>query len=251
MIENCCNSCPTTQTVNTPGPQGDAGVDGVDGADGAPAFSIVAVDFTIAASIAVTVDSTAWMAVGQVVVVDGPAHFSVASVDSDTVVTLTQLNYPNDITGDISSGAIISPSGVMPEIVTTGMSAYSSVDDYTMTTSYALLNFASVDPTVTIATDGTYLVLARVTIRYDTTTIDAQTIYFKLYKNGTTDIASSETIVKLCNVTGFKGGQVILLPMMSINLNATDTVAIWGKLSASITGTIYATEADIIVLKIA
>lgn len=250
MIENCCQACPTTQTVNVPGPQGDAGVDGVDGADGAPAFSVTAQDFTVAASVAVTVDSTAWMAVGQVVVCDGPVHFRVASVDSDTVVTLTQLNYPNDITGDIATGSIISPSGEIPDLET--QAAYATGTNYTLTDSYAALNFGTVDPEITIATDGTYMIFARVSVLYSAATITTQTISLKLYKNGTTDIASSEIVVRLTPVTTTTLGQIFVLPVIIAALNDTDTVTIYGKLSAAAgAGTIQAEDADIVAIKIA
>lgn len=123
MSLQCCNSCGTVQTVNVPGSEGTAGVDGTDGLN---AFShTTTLTFPLPGDgnpVDVDVDSSAWMVLGQIVVVGigvdglggtGPQHFTVTALPSATQVTLTQTDVAGDVqTGDITAGAVVSPSAV-------------------------------------------------------------------------------------------------------------------------------------------
>jgi hypothetical protein len=110
----CCSSETTTQIV---GPQGDPGDDG---ADGQNAYTVIATSAVtigaVGASITVTVASSEWMAIGQVVILsDGTkkCHMQVTAKPAVTQFTGTFLGYQGDDTsGSIAVGGVVSPAGV-------------------------------------------------------------------------------------------------------------------------------------------
>lgn len=119
----CVPCCATAQTVNVPGIQGDAGADGDDGVN---AYSTLSVGFNsagVGTGHTLTVDNSLWMAVGQIIVVDGPVHMIVVSTPTSTSVTVTELGYAGDVIGAIAAGATISPSGVGQVTLQAGTSA--------------------------------------------------------------------------------------------------------------------------------
>lgn len=108
----CVPCCSTPQTVNIPGRQGDPGANG---ANGVNAVSILSAGFLAVGagnthSLAVT--SSQWMAIGQILVADGPVHLVVVSTPTLTLVQATELGYAGDVTGAVAAGARISPAGV-------------------------------------------------------------------------------------------------------------------------------------------
>jgi len=131
---DCCQPCPSVQISEVPGPQGD---DGTDGSNGTNAFSFVGgVGFTIpaiGATVGVTLDTSKWMVIGQIVVVDGPANFQVTAVPTDTSATLKFMGYFGDLPAGtaMAVGLKVSPAGVSGAIV--GDVAISSPADPTGT----------------------------------------------------------------------------------------------------------------------
>lgn len=117
----CVPCCTTPQTTNIPGLDGPAGIDG---ANGINALSILAGGGFVAAGVGtghtLTVDTSAWMAVGQIIVADGPVHMIVVSRPTPTTVICTELGYAGDIVGAIAAGAVISPAGVGQVQILTG-----------------------------------------------------------------------------------------------------------------------------------
>lgn len=118
----CCTPCNTTTTVNVPGSEGSAGTDGVDGIN---AFTHTSTDFDIPAiggTVTVDVESSAWMVIGQCLIIgvgadgvgSGPAHFNVTAIPSTLTVTLEFLGATGDLEpGDtITAGSTVSPSAV-------------------------------------------------------------------------------------------------------------------------------------------
>lgn len=108
----CTPCCPTPQSVNIPGVEGQPGADG---ANGINAFSIL-VGNTVLPAIGsnqtFTVSSNQWMAIGQVIVFDGPYTFQVVSLAGTTIVVAKFLGYPLDLlSGPIPNGSTVSPSG--------------------------------------------------------------------------------------------------------------------------------------------
>jgi hypothetical protein len=106
--------CVTTQTVNVPGL---AGASGLNGTNGINATTLTTQNFVvpaIGATVGVSVVSSVWMVVGQIVIASGPANFIVATVPTTTSATLQFLGYPGDVAPGvtINTGATISPAGL-------------------------------------------------------------------------------------------------------------------------------------------
>src|SRR5690349_2961104 len=92
----CVPCCNTPQTINIPGSPGSAGAAGTNGVS---TFSLTTADFVVPAlnaTVLVSVSSSLWMVVGQVLIVGqgpgavlanpGPATFVVTSIPSTTTV---------------------------------------------------------------------------------------------------------------------------------------------------------------------
>lgn len=116
----CVPCCTTPLSVAVPGVQGDPGTDGSNGIN---AFSILQIGFTAAGagnSHTLTVDTSQWMAIGQIIVVDGPVHMIVTATPTATTVTATELGYAGDVAGAIAALVKISPAGVGQVAILTG-----------------------------------------------------------------------------------------------------------------------------------
>lgn len=105
------------------GPRGPSGNTPDDGEDGINAFTTVSADFTMPAELAtvtVTVESTAWMVIGQTIYVENCGYMSVNAINSDTEVVLTNKEdsalglYSENVapTTTVSSGNRVSPGGI-------------------------------------------------------------------------------------------------------------------------------------------
>ncbi len=108
----CVPCCSTPQVVDVPGVQGD---DGGDGSDGQNSYTLTTADFVVPAvgsSVTIAVQSSLWMAIGQVLVVNG-TYFQVVSKATATTVLLTNLGYTGGTApgGTIASGSTLSPAG--------------------------------------------------------------------------------------------------------------------------------------------
>jgi hypothetical protein len=98
-------------------PGGIAGPSSV-GTPGANAYDATTASFTVPAistSVPVAIGNTAWLTVGQVVVIAGAGSYSVAGITSATVFSATNLNYSGNATvgAVIGSGAHVSPGGLI------------------------------------------------------------------------------------------------------------------------------------------
>lgn len=111
---SCVPCCTTPQVTNIPGAQGSDGTNGTNGVD-----SFTTVDspgFTVpnaAGSVTIPVVNSSWIAVGQYIIVEGPANFLVTAVPNATSVTGTFTNDPGNVNPStvIAAGAKVSPSG--------------------------------------------------------------------------------------------------------------------------------------------
>lgn len=120
-VLDCCNPCGTIQPTQVPGLEGPPGLDGTSGIN---AFSTTTANFVVPAisgNVVVTLDSSVWMVIGQVVIAGagyanpaagGPAHFTVTSIPTATTVELQFLGSVGDVlSGEtILAGATVSPS---------------------------------------------------------------------------------------------------------------------------------------------
>jgi hypothetical protein len=88
------------------------------GTPGANAYDATTASFTVPAistNVPVAIGNTAWLTVGQVVVIAGAGSYQVAAITSATVFSATNLNYSGNATAGavIGSGAHVSPGGLI------------------------------------------------------------------------------------------------------------------------------------------
>lgn len=137
------------------------------GKQGINAFTTLTAQITIpsvGSTVTAPVGNSQWMALGQKIVISGPATFQVASapVSPYTSVVLTFLGYIGDLAqaNTLPNGSTVSPAGVQPQIPVIYSAA--STTPYPITTTPT-----SVGISLTVATTGTYRLTARVNMQYD------------------------------------------------------------------------------------
>lgn len=122
----CCDPCSEPVSVAVPGPTGATGADGSDGADGLNAYTVTTAGFNMPAELAnvtISVSSSAWASIGQVVYVTvGGAlgYFEVVTKPGSTSLELKNLEdtassayTSNSAPGTLfASGATVSPAGL-------------------------------------------------------------------------------------------------------------------------------------------
>jgi len=117
-------TCPGTATGGSgsgtqgpPGPTGPAGPAGAAGTDGVNAFTATTGNYVqpaINSSVLVSVADSSWMAVGQVVYVDGGGYYTVFNKPNSTSVSLVNLGYDGNAAPGVTvnSTADVSPAGL-------------------------------------------------------------------------------------------------------------------------------------------
>jgi hypothetical protein len=99
-------------------PGGLSGPSGNTGLVGENAYDKTASSFVMpaaAANVNITISSTAWLAIGQVIYITGAGYFSVASISNPSTFSGTNLNYPGNIGSGttIAVNASVSPAGLI------------------------------------------------------------------------------------------------------------------------------------------
>lgn len=193
-----CNPCcgTATQTVDVPGVQGD---DGLNGTNGQNAYTTTTADFTVPAigsNVTISVLSSAWMALGQFVVIDGPANFQVLAKPSASSVQLEFMGYTGDLSAGatVMSGATVSPAAAQFNPTQPCFAVNLNSVDQTgiVTATITQLQFANevfdsnnnFDVTTyqfTPTVAGVYLFTVSVEVK---ALADAKTVTAYLYKNG-------------------------------------------------------------------
>lgn len=242
---NCCNSCETPETVNIPGPEGEAGADGAPGTDGINAFTETTANFNTpleGQNVAISVENSEWMTVGQVVIVEGPAHFEVISKPTNQSFTGQYLDYEGDIGSGqaIASGSTVSPSGVQPELPTVpdAITAFGAGSAYSLTTTPAAINLGTTDPAIVLTTAGDWLLWFTVRVDYNGATFaDEETATFTLRRTNNTP----------ANITN---GSYAFLTQIITTLSHTAAIFTIGPIPYSTTNTddaltIFASISDI------
>lgn len=126
----CTPCCTTPQVTNIPGAPGLNGV-GLAGANGVNAYTLTTADFVVPVTgnnVTITVLSTAFMVIGQVLIIGkggaalanpGPMTSQVVTIPGATSVQVKALGYVGDViagttigTGTNLGGAVVSPSGL-------------------------------------------------------------------------------------------------------------------------------------------
>ena len=219
--------------------------------------------------VTVQVEDSSWMVLGQVVVIDGPAHFTVTSKPSATSAELTFLGNVGDITpGDtVSAGATVSPSGVAGEMALTSITKLATGTAATIGTTAggALLNFGTIKPTVIVPTaiGEKWLILARVRYSRAAWQSVARTLTTRLRRtnntpadigNGAATDSKTEYAIAVAAAAITDTMAIICLPPIVYTASGTnDVIEIWASLDnpASTGGAIVANEANITAVKIA
>ena len=250
-----CNPCCSDPVVtNVPGTQGAAGTNGTNGVN---AYTTTTANFVVPAvgsNVTVQVASSIWMVVGQILVITGPASFRVVSFPDTVSVVLTFLGYAGDVAAGvtIASGAGVSPSGVG---YGPGLSVYASGTAYTVTATPALVDFGTTDPSITITSPGTWLILARLRYDLNAATFAARTVTSLLRRTNNTaaDLTNSSTAWLTGTTTTVTSTQFQAIPpILYQTSNSNDTIQLWGSVSVlPSAGTLTVTEASIVAIKIA
>lgn len=252
----CCDPCNYVPPQNIPGAPGIDGAAGAAGADGVNAFTQTTADFSVplvGANVTVSLINSDWMTVGQVVVVAGPANFTVASKPTSTSAILTFLGYPNDVAPatNIATGASVSPAGLIGpnQTLLPAVASYGLAGSQALTNSFAAL----LSNAVTLA-DGTYLLLATVRLDFIGATFAAsKTITLKLRETSLgADVA--DAIVNLESGTPTTATQtfaVVALPPVTFAATAGNIVKVFGQVAAVPgAGDLKVIEVSIIAIKL-
>lgn len=253
---SCCTPCATPETVNIPGVEGAAGTNGTDGLNACTTTTTNTTIPAIGADVTVDVVTNAMLAIGQVVVIDGPANFSVKSKPAGGAsVVLTFLGYTGDLAPAvvITAGATLCPTGmrgISPTVLPT-LSDYERALSQALTDSTAQIGTAS----VTLPDAGHYLMYSFARLDFVATTLAAAvTAELKLYDStNAADVPDAITALDTgvrSNESGtFWAGN---LPAVDFNLaSAPANVEMRGVLSAAIAdGSLDAVEVGILAVPV-
>lgn len=134
---SCTDVCDSPSSTQVPGPAGADGADGAAGSNGLSAVSLTTAQFTqpaVNSNVTVSVGSSSWMAIGQVVFVQNGGYYSVQSLPDSTSVSLKNLGYdgnaaPTTIIAALNTVSTSGPKGA------DGATPTVTIDDVSPTTS--------------------------------------------------------------------------------------------------------------------
>lgn len=257
MSDGCCNHCPTPETIQVPGPEGATGPAGPAGVAGGNAYSFTTTTTfivpAIGSNVTVIVNSSAWMAIGQIVFIPGAGYFEVVTVPNSISVQLKYLAYEfNTFAGAvIAIGTAVSPSGPQVAAPPDPIVAYAAGTAYTLTASDAAVVFGTTQPAVVLTTAGKWRLTARVKIGYVGATFAAvRTVTLKLRRTNNTasDVSNSSTTWATEIITTLTyTGEILTLPdVLYTTANADDALTIFGVIDVvPSAGSIQIQEASI------
>jgi hypothetical protein len=125
-----------------------------------------------------------------------------------------------------------------------------------MAAAFDFTGSGSIDPSLTLASPGTYLIFGKAQLYYNAATFTApQTCQIYLYRTNNTPafLKNATTTVPLRILTAItdNGGAAVIPPILYTTTNAGDTIAIYGILSAPVSsGSFQATEASIVAIRL-
>lgn len=206
------------------------------GEAGGNAYTELTAQITVPAvgnTVTANVLSTAWMTVGAVVVMPGPAHFSVTTILSATQVVLTFLGYINDVAPGnfIVNGSVVTPSGTQP-FSSTGLASYSSGAAYVMTAVDTQIAFGTSSPSVTLPAAGTWIISAQAVLsgNFPGTTSGTITLHLQRTNNTIGPVGNSPQILNVNGPLANYLDPVVPLPPLVYQTNtAGDIIQLWGS----------------------
>lgn len=252
---SCCNPCPDVQTINIPGPEGEAGT-GTNGTNGVNAFTVTTAEFEVPlvdGNVTISVGNSTWAVVGQNFYVPGAGYFEVVSKPTSTSILGTYLNYAgNTHMGEtIAVGTGVSPAGTQgpDQSLLPTISDYSIGGDQALTTSPAQLLTLS----VTLATAGTYLLMASCRLDFDAATFSAgESVAIKLRETNTAPADIANALVNLDTGTTSAESSTfaaVALPPVVYAATAGDVIQLFGSVADTpYSGSLKAIEGSILAI---
>jgi hypothetical protein len=254
-----CGCQPTALPVNIVGPPGGAGLAAINAYTTlTQAITLPAIGALVVVPNPPVVGSSAWMALGQFVMIGasatGWAHFQVNSKPSTTTAALTFLGYPGDQAPGttMAAGSVVSPAG--PWGLSDPLTVYGAGTVYAITNAQAAVDMGTTDPSLTITTPGKYLIFSRVKIRNNAAaTVPGEVVTINLAKN--TVAISGATAAWVCpavvNGANYFLADLVLPPIVFTTAVATDVVALYAGASAVTNAGAYnVCEAEIVAQRI-
>jgi hypothetical protein len=149
---NYTGNAPANTTIAGGSAVSPGGVIGPTGSGGAgkDAFTTLTNNFTqpaVNATVSVVVGKTAFMAVGQVLFVQGGGYYTVSSITDAVTVVLSNLGY----VGNAAPGATVSASGGNVAVVPGGLAGAAGANAYTATVASFTMPIANATVTVNVA----------------------------------------------------------------------------------------------------
>jgi hypothetical protein len=138
---------------------------------------------------------------------------------------------------------------------TTPLATYAAGTAYSLTASDAAVDFGTTDPTITIATAGTYLIQGRANLKYNGATYagtQTATVHLRRTNNTPADISNATTTATMRIVTTITDTVGVMpLPPVIYTATAGDVISVYGSLSAApAAGSVDCTEASIVAIRI-
>jgi hypothetical protein len=187
-----------------------------------------------------------------------PSGFLTSFTEVDGSIT-NEIELPNQSSND---GKFLQTNGSSvswQNIVSPGSDnakAYSSGTVYNITTTSAKVDFGTTDPSITITSAGTYLIMSNIRVDYSgLTNVAANTVTAKLRRTNNTaaDItnATGDFIVPPVTLLTSTGGDCDVNTVIYTTSNNNDTIELWASRSGSISvGNIQAGNAWIVAIRI-
>jgi len=136
------------------------------------------------------------------------------------------------------------------------LTVYAAGTAYALTTTAALLDFGTTDPSLTITQPGTYLLLGRVVLDYNAATFSASrvvTLKFRRTNNTAADLTNGTTTVDTDIITTITStfGAFSLPPVIYTTSNENDIIQIFGDVAvAPSAGSLDAVAAEILAVRL-
>lgn len=160
-----------------------------------------------------------------------------------------------DVTGSVNCSSSFKTGG---NPLGYSVQAIASGTAYTLTTTPALIDFGTTDPSITVDKAGTYMLFARVQIYMDAVTFSTAaqlTIKIRRTNNTAADITNATTtittgILTTLGLTETMG--IYTLPVVVyVTANATDVLELWGSLDIlPDSGNMNVTEASLLAVRV-
>lgn len=136
------------------------------------------------------------------------------------------------------------------------LSVYAAGTAYTITASDALADFGTTDPTLVLDKAGTWLLMGRAYVRYNGATYAANqtaTVHLRRTNNTAADVANATTTAQMRIITTITDsvGIMSMPPVIYTTTNATDSISVYGSVSATPSaGSVEISEASIVAIRL-